>query len=151
MKMTPLQTSGVSRRRLREEKAMTSMLRTVDEAECYALLHSRTLGRIGVHLAGELTIFPVYYAVMEGDIVFRTGPGTKLSAAILGTSVAFEVDNGSPGWSVLIRGHAHEIREPDAQMHAQSLLGHDWPAGERHQYVRITPGLVTGRRLAESA
>ncbi len=130
---------------------MTSPLRMADEAERYALLHSRRLGRVGVHLAVEITIFPVSYAVTERDIVFRTGPGTKLSAALLGTRVAFEADKASPGWSVLDRGHAHEIVEHDEKVHAPSRLGHDWPAGERNQFVRITAGQVTGRRLAEQA
>jgi nitroimidazol reductase NimA-like FMN-containing flavoprotein (pyridoxamine 5'-phosphate oxidase superfamily) len=123
----------------------------LDAAECYQLLHSRTLGRIGVHFADELVVLPVFYAVMDRDIVFRTSPGTKLNAAVVGARVVFEVDNGSPPWSVMVRGHAHEIREHDAQVHAESLLGHDWPAGERHHYVRITGDDVSGRRLPAGA
>ena len=93
---------------------MTSQdLDVLDEADCYLLLRSRTLGRVGVQIADDLAIFPVYYAVMDDDVVFRTSPGTKLNAAVLGTRVVFEVDNASPGWSVLVRGHAHEIREHD--------------------------------------
>jgi nitroimidazol reductase NimA-like FMN-containing flavoprotein (pyridoxamine 5'-phosphate oxidase superfamily) len=88
---------------------------------------------------------------MDRDVVFRTAPGTKLNAAIVGTRVAFEVDNPSPAWSVLVRGHAHEIRDHDTQTHARTLLGHDWPAGEREQYVSITGEQITGRRLASSA
>ncbi len=131
---------------------MTSYgLQVLDETECYAFLHSRTLGRVGVRLADQLSIFPVYYAVMDRDVVFRTAPGTKLIAALLETQVVFEVDNASPGWSVLVRGHAHEIRDTDALLHAQSLLGQDWPAGEREQYVRIAAEQVTGRRLPDSA
>lgn len=129
------------------DAAEMSSLRTVDEAECYVLLHSRTLGRVGVHLADQFAILPVYFAVMDRDIVFRTAPGAKLNAALVGTAVVFEVDNAAPGWSVLVRGHAHEIVEPAEQTHARSLLGHDWPAGERHQLVRITAEQVTGRRL----
>ncbi|HET9730868.1 MAG TPA: pyridoxamine 5'-phosphate oxidase family protein [Acidimicrobiia bacterium] len=119
----------------------------LDESECYLLLHSRTLGRVGVQIAGELAVLPVFYAVMDRDIVFRTSPGAKLNAAVLGTRVVFEVDNGSPPWSVMVRGHAHEIREQDPTVHARSLLGHDWPAGVREHYVRITAEQVTGRRI----
>ena len=131
---------------------MTSeRLHVLDEAECYLLLRSRTLGRVGVHLADQLAVLPVYYAVMDRDVVFRTAPGTKLNAAVLSTRIVFEVDNASPGWSVLVRGHAHEIRDPDAVTHARTLLGHDWPAGEREHYVTITSEQITGRRLAGAA
>jgi nitroimidazol reductase NimA-like FMN-containing flavoprotein (pyridoxamine 5'-phosphate oxidase superfamily) len=127
---------------------MTSQgLQRIDEAECRVLLHSRTLGRVGIHIADQLAILPVYYAVMEHDIVFRTDPGTKLDAAVLGTRVVFEVDNASPGWSVMVRGHAQQIRDADDVARARTLLGHDWPAGEREQYVRIVAEQVTGRRL----
>jgi nitroimidazol reductase NimA-like FMN-containing flavoprotein (pyridoxamine 5'-phosphate oxidase superfamily) len=126
-------------------------LHILDEAECYPLLRSRTLGRVGVRLGEQLSIFPVYYAVMDHDVVFRTAPGTKLDAAVLGTRTVFEVDNASPGWSVVVRGHALEIRDADALVHAASLLGHDWPAGEREHYVRLVAEQVTGRRLPQSA
>jgi uncharacterized protein len=127
---------------------MTSQgLQLIDEAECRLLLHSRTLGRIGLHVADQLAILPVYYAVMDHDIVFRTAPGTKLDAAVLATRVVFEVDNASPGWSVLVRGHAQQLRNADDVTHARTLLGHDWPAGEREQYVRIVTEQITGRRL----
>ena len=119
----------------------------LDPIDCYTLLRSRTLGRIGAKIGNDLTILPVYYAVMDNDIVFRTAPGTKLDAAVLKSKVAFEVDGASPGWSVLVRGHAEEIRDHDAQVHARTLLGNDWPAGERHQFVRIRAEQVTGRKL----
>ena len=129
---------------------MTSIgIQVLDEAESHLLLRSRTLGRIGVHVADQLAILPVYYAVMENDVIFRTAPGTKLDNAVLGTRVVFEVDNGSPAWSVLVRGHAQEIRENSEIVHARTLLGHDWPAGEREHYVRIVTEQITGRRLHE--
>ena len=123
----------------------------LDEADCYIRLRSRSLGRVAVKLADDLVILPVYYAVMDDDIVFRTAPGTKLDAAVLKTKVAFEVDGVSPGWSVLVRGHAEELHDHDTQVHARTLLGHDWPAGEREQFVRIRAEQVTGRRLPPAA
>jgi nitroimidazol reductase NimA-like FMN-containing flavoprotein (pyridoxamine 5'-phosphate oxidase superfamily) len=113
------------------------------------LLRGRTLGRVAVKLADDLVILPVYYAVMDDDIVFRTAPGTKLDAAVLKTKVAFEVDGATPGWSVLVRGHAELIRDSAQQQHARRLLGDDWPAGERDQLVRIRAEQVTGRRLPQ--
>ena len=121
---------------------------TLDEADCRRRLRSGNLGRIAVKLGDDLVILPVYYAVMDEDIVFRTAPGTKLSAAILKTKVAFEVDDRSPGWSVLVQGHAAPIREHDVQVRARELLGSDWPAGERDELVRIRAERITGRQLA---
>jgi len=117
------------------------------EVDCYVLLRRRSMERITVKLAEDLVILPVYYAVMDRDIVFRTAPGTKLDAAVLKTKLAFEVDGTSPGWSVLVRGHAEELRDPDAQVRARSLLGGDWPAGARERLVRIRAERVTGRQL----
>ena len=122
-------------------------LQRIDEDECYLLVRGRSLGRVGVKLAEELVILPVYYAVLDRDIVFRTDPGTKLAAAVLGDRVAFEVDNAVPAWSVLFSGHAREIRESGEQVSARDRLGNDWPAGERDSLVRIAVDRVSGRRL----
>jgi nitroimidazol reductase NimA-like FMN-containing flavoprotein (pyridoxamine 5'-phosphate oxidase superfamily) len=127
---------------------MTSRgIEILDEAECDVLLRGRTLGRVGVRVGDDIVILPVYYAMLEDDIVFRTDPGTKLTAAVLGTRVAFEVDNASPAWSVLVRGHAHEILDADEAIAARTRLGHDWPAGDRDSLVRVHAESVTGRRL----
>jgi uncharacterized protein len=120
---------------------------SLDMTDCYLRLRSRSLGRVAMNLADDLVILPVYYAVMHDDIIFRTAPGTKLDAAALNARVAFEVDGVSPGWSVLVRGHAEELRDNDAQVQARTLLGNDWPAGERDQIVRIRAEQVTGRQL----
>jgi nitroimidazol reductase NimA-like FMN-containing flavoprotein (pyridoxamine 5'-phosphate oxidase superfamily) len=119
----------------------------LDEADCRLRLRSRTLGRIAVKVAEDLVIVPVYYAVMDDDIVFRTASGTELSDAVLDTNVAFEVDGAVPGWSVLVRGRAEEIEGHDEQVHARALLGSDWPAGERDRLVRIRTERITGRSL----
>jgi nitroimidazol reductase NimA-like FMN-containing flavoprotein (pyridoxamine 5'-phosphate oxidase superfamily) len=117
----------------------------LDDAECYARLRQHTLGRIAVKLADDIAILPVYYAVMDEDIVFRAGPGTKLNAAMLKTKVAFEVDDEtSPAWSVLVRGHLEEIRHLRQQQRASDLLGSATPAGARDELVRIRAEQVTG-------
>jgi uncharacterized protein len=127
---------------------MTSRgLEIIDRAECDILLRGRALGRVGVKIADELVILPVYYAVVDDDIVFRTDPGTKLNAAVLGARVAFEVDGTAPGWSVLVTGHAREVKTLEKQQHARIHLGNDWPAGERDHVVAIRMENVSGRRL----
>jgi nitroimidazol reductase NimA-like FMN-containing flavoprotein (pyridoxamine 5'-phosphate oxidase superfamily) len=119
----------------------------IESDECARLLHDRSLGRVGINRAGELVILPVFYAVLDDDIVFRTAPGTKLDAAVMKTRVAFEVDNGAPAWSVLVHGHCEEIRDHGAQVAARAQLGSDWPAGQRERLVRIRVETISGRRL----
>src|SRR5205085_6325353 len=97
--------------RREDDGAMTNDgLASIEEEDCYRLLRSGTLGRVGVR-HGELPlVLPVYYALDGRDVVFRTVPGAKLDAAILGNRVAFEVDSESEHWSVLVVGHVREIR-----------------------------------------
>jgi nitroimidazol reductase NimA-like FMN-containing flavoprotein (pyridoxamine 5'-phosphate oxidase superfamily) len=116
--------------------------------ECVELLRNHSFGRVGVRIADEPVILPVYYALVDGEVMFRTDPGTKLIAAVLEMRVAFEVDDGGDGWSVLVVGHAHEVRSPSPAMtNAQARLDDYWPAGERQRVVRIEIEKITGRRL----
>src|SRR5258705_8405985 len=84
--------------------------------ECVELLRGHSFGRVSMTITGDPVILPVFYALVDGDVVFRTDPGTKLIAAVLGTRVAFEVDDATSGWSVLVIGRAHEMRSPSASL-----------------------------------
>jgi uncharacterized protein len=120
--------------------------------ECVALLCGHSFGRVGVTIAGHPVVLPVFYAVVDGEVVFRTDPGTKLIAAVLETRVAFEVDDVAGGWSVLVEGRAHEMRSPSPVLAvAQTRLDGYWPSGERERVVRIEIEKITGRRLHCSA
>jgi nitroimidazol reductase NimA-like FMN-containing flavoprotein (pyridoxamine 5'-phosphate oxidase superfamily) len=61
-------------------------------AECWELLASQQVGRIGFVAEAQPVILPVNYAVDGTTVVFRTAPGGKLNAAIQGQRVAFQVD-----------------------------------------------------------
>jgi nitroimidazol reductase NimA-like FMN-containing flavoprotein (pyridoxamine 5'-phosphate oxidase superfamily) len=115
--------------------------------ECVALLGSRSFGRIGMKVADDPIVLPVFYAVIDGEVVFRTDPGTKLIAAVLGLRVAFEVDDVNEGWSVLVVGRADEVRMPSVAESLQSRLDAFWPGGERDRIVRVAVERITGRRL----
>jgi hypothetical protein len=117
------------------------------EYECGALLRSRSFGRVVTKIGDQVMAFPVYYAVIDDDIVFRTDPGTKLGAAVLGTSVVFEVDDEPEGWSVVAVGRAQEIRDIAARLAALDRIGTEWSEGEREHVVRIHVKQLSGRRL----
>ncbi len=88
---------------------------------------------------------------IEATVVFRTEEGKKLDAAVRGRFVAFEVDTVDPewrrGWSVVIRGWAEEVTDPDEleQVRARPLTS--WAPGTRGHYVRIRPEVISGRRI----
>jgi nitroimidazol reductase NimA-like FMN-containing flavoprotein (pyridoxamine 5'-phosphate oxidase superfamily) len=123
----------------------------IDRAECLRLLRNRTLGRVGLTRGNDIVVLPVFYAVVEDDVVFRTAPGSKLDAAVMKARVAFEVDSGSGPWSVLVQGFAEEIRDPKGGAQARARLGSDWPAGQRERLVRIHIDDVSGRRIVPRA
>lgn len=119
--------------------------------ECHDLLGRNTVGRVGVTFAALPAIFPVNYAILNGDIVFLTGDGTKLRAALAQAVVVFEVDNFDAtvpyGWSVMAVGVAHEITDPDELATARNLRLRPFAGGDRTHFVRIHPELVSGRRI----
>jgi uncharacterized protein len=122
-------------------------------AECIALLGSVQVGRVGVTIDALPAVLPVNFVVWNGSIVFRTVPGTKLDAAAAGEVVAFEVDGyGSQekpgGWSVLVRGIAHEVTDPAELAEVDALPLDSWAwDGQAHRYVCIEPTVMTGRRI----
>ncbi|MEU1622457.1 pyridoxamine 5'-phosphate oxidase family protein [Streptomyces sp. NPDC005722] len=119
--------------------------------ECWALLSTHGVGRIGLDTPDGLAVLPVNYTVTERVIAFRTDPGATPAAAA-DTRCAFEVDHVdealSQGWSVLVRGLATAVTDPPA---VRGLAEHEysgpWAGGDRTLWVRVVPTGVTGRRI----
>ncbi|MFE2067425.1 pyridoxamine 5'-phosphate oxidase family protein [Streptomyces sp. NPDC059467] len=124
----------------------------LDPDECDSLLGTHGVGRIAVSTDSGPVIVPVNYSVVDGSIVFRTASGTTPSLAA-GHQVAFEVDRiddaFSSGWSVLVRGPALTVADPD-ETHRLDERAHSepWAGGDRDVWVRIEPDTVTGRRIS---
>ena len=120
-------------------------------AECWRLLRTHEVGRLAVSITDHPDIFPVNYVVDGDGIVFRTGPGTKLAAAVLGKGVAFEIDGYDPlagdAWSVVVKGHARQIEHMIEYFDADDLPLFRWHAAPKPDIVRVEPGEVTGRRF----
>ncbi|MGY1704804.1 pyridoxamine 5'-phosphate oxidase family protein [Geodermatophilus sp. SYSU D00697] len=121
--------------------------------ECYRLLRTQQVGRLGVNAEHYPLIFPVNYGMDHDTIVIRTSPGTKLAAADH-ANVTFEVDAIDPvhrsGWSVLVRGLAEEVTDAHGAELVQRT--HDvgvrpWAPGEHGHWLRLIPHHVTGRRV----
>ena len=60
--------------------------------DCFLLLKSVAVGRVGFVARGEVVILPVNFAVDGQDVVFATGAGSKLSCVEVGHYVGFEAD-----------------------------------------------------------
>jgi nitroimidazol reductase NimA-like FMN-containing flavoprotein (pyridoxamine 5'-phosphate oxidase superfamily) len=126
-------------------------LEVLDEDECWRLLESRTVGRLAVDVGGHPDIFPVNYVIHDRMVVIRTEAGTKLAGAVLGTSVAFEIDeideSGHSGWSVVVRGRASEPRTVEEEIDVEDLGITPWVGAPKTRWLRIAPLSVTGRRI----
>ncbi len=123
----------------------------LDTNTCWDLLRQAEVGRLAVSIADHPDIFPINFVVDNGTVVFRTAEGTKLAAAVLGRSVAFEVDGYDPAagdaWSVVIKGRAREIERMQDVFDALDLPLFPWHASPKHRFVRIAPDDVSGRRF----
>jgi nitroimidazol reductase NimA-like FMN-containing flavoprotein (pyridoxamine 5'-phosphate oxidase superfamily) len=121
--------------------------------ECFALLATQQIGRLGVNAEHYPLIFPVNFTLDHGVIVFRTGAGTKLSSASH-ANVTFEVDaidqRSRSGWSVLVRGLAEEVTtEHRATLieRTKEVAAEPWAPGDHGHWMRLIPHTVTGRRI----
>ena len=120
--------------------------------ECLERLRSSAIGRVAFLEAGSPSVLPVNYALDGRRIVFRTAPGSKLAAAMMRNSVAFEVDTwddqARSGWSVLAKGTADHVLEDDELERLEQLGLEPWTGPElRDQWVRILIDELTGRAV----
>lgn len=129
-------------------------LEVLTEEQCLELLAVGPVGRVGVTIHGLPVILPVNYALVDGDIVFRTSDGTKLHAATDHAVIAFEVDtqdaDSHSGWSVLAIGRSSSVTDEEEQIALDQYEITPWAGGERNKYVRLRPELISGRRIAHS-
>lgn len=123
--------------------------------ECWAMLRGVSVGRLALWVTDHPDIFPINYTVDHGSLVFRTGQGTKLAAALGETPVAMEADGvdaiSGVAWSVVVKGNAALIDSTEDVLDSFSLMLFPWQAGRKDTFVRITPTLITGRKFKVAA
>ena len=127
-------------------------LESLSGDECRQLLETREVGRLAVVIGGYPEIFPVNYAIVRDRVVIRTDPGAKLSHARF-ERVCFEVDEldmvRRTGWSVLVKGVVHELKEGDhhaAELDLAATRIRPWAGGDKAHILVVTPVGVSGRR-----
>ena len=125
-------------------------LEVLSREACLRLVRLVPVGRVGVVVGGIPVVVPVNFAIWGEDVVFRTGTGDKLVAAVSRNVVTFEVDSVDlgtrSGWSVLLTGGASEITRPDERAAVGELGLESWVPG-RGRYIRIRADEVSGRRI----
>ena len=125
-------------------------LEILDEAECIRLLGTTPIGRVAVNVGDAAAVLPVNYAMVGSDILFFTGQGIKLNAALAAKTVTFEADDidveAKTGWSVIAVGPAQRV-DSWLRDRAEAVGLYPWAAGERHHLVRIRPSFLSGRRI----
>ena len=119
----------------------------LDVEECLVLLRWENIGRLAVGVRGEAPlVVPVNFVVHEGTVVFRSDDGPKLDR-VREQPVSLQVDRFDQfrriGWSVLVRGTAHEV-DPDELVEVEIDA---WAPGDKRHWVRIVPTAISGRRL----
>ena len=120
--------------------------------ECLHLMTSVPVGRIIYTRQALPAVELVNFAVDDGDIIIRTDRSGKLAAATREAVVAFEADRLDvgchAGWSVTVIGQSREVTDPDEIGRLERMGLSSWAPGERDHYIRISPGILNGRRLS---
>lgn len=126
-------------------------------ADCWAFLRTQELGRMAYHLADEVHLVPVNYAVAHDPVtgrhslLFRTAEGSKLLGVVMNSDVAFEVDevDGERATSVVLRGRGRRLEE-DEEHRAENVPLHPWVDTPKWNVVEIEVAEISGRRFTLS-
>lgn len=129
----------------------STVLDSLSMHECLRLLASAPVGRIVYTRQAMPAVELVNFTIDNGDIVVGTEAGGILAMAARGAVVAFEADaldlGLRRGWSVTAVGYSREVTDPVDMARLLEFGPRPWTSGEREHFIRITPGIVNGRRL----
>ena len=120
--------------------------------ECYDRLRHAHVGRVGFVEGGEVLVLPVNIALDGRSVVFRTGHGSKLSAAVMQSSICVEVDGwddfAHTGWSVLARGRAEHVLDAERIARLETLPVLPWANPDvRREWVEVMVEDISGRSI----
>lgn len=126
----------------------------LDGHRCEELLRTASVGRIAFTTTAGPHIYPVSLHYDDHAVVFRTSSTTLLARLAVPQSVAVLVDDLDPelrsGWTVLLRGRSHAIREPAEliRLWAEDSL-QPWVAGVRTLFIAVSAEHLSGRLLIQ--
>jgi nitroimidazol reductase NimA-like FMN-containing flavoprotein (pyridoxamine 5'-phosphate oxidase superfamily) len=120
--------------------------RTLTTAECWDRVAAARIGRLATSVFDEIDIAPISAVLSQGELYFRSEPGSKLGEIAANPQVAFQVDghDETSTFSVVVKGTAERLHRQTDIDAAESLpLAPRTPS--RYRWVRIRPESVTGR------
>jgi len=118
------------------------------DEECWEFLRSQEFGRLAFHLAEQVHITPINYAVDGETLLFRTAEGSKLLAVVMNPDIAFEADqyDEDSAVSVILRGTARQLDEHE-EHRAENVPLRPWVPTLKYNVVEIAPTEISGRRF----
>jgi transcriptional regulator with XRE-family HTH domain len=126
------------------------VLENLTAEQCQEYLAAGGIGRIVLSTGAGPIAFPVNFVFTGGAVILRTSDA--MTGKVSGV-VAFEVDHVdeamSEGWSVLVRGHARLIEDPEERTIAARLDVEPWAGGARLNVISIEPFEITGRVIVQ--
>ena len=133
-------------------RCMDEPITRLSTEQCWDFLRRHELGRLAYHLADEVHIVPINYAVDRDPVggrrslLFRTAEGSKLLGVVMNADVAFEVDEleGEHATSVILRGRARRLEE-DEEHRAENVPLRPWVATPKWNVVEIEATEISGR------
>lgn len=130
------------------------MFESLAEADCWKLLDTTTVGRLGFASDDGILILPVNFFVYDERIYVRTEAGSAIAGLADGSDdVAFEVDYhddlNQSGWNVLVKGSTAEVDtlEGERALASTGRLG-PWAPGDRSLIIGLVPRTIGGRRVS---
>ena len=127
-------------------------LEELSREECMRLVGQVPVGRIVYTRQALPAVELVNFALDDGDIVIRTDASGKLAAATRGAVVAFEADRvdaaSHAGWSVTVVGYSRAVTDDQEIRRLEQTGLQPWAPGRHDHFIRISPSIVNGRRLA---
>jgi hypothetical protein len=124
----------------------------LEDVECLRLLRAAEFGRL-VFTSGALpVIHPVRFCVRDEQVVIPVREGGRVSRAVRGAVVAFEIDSldalTGAGWTVTAVGPAHVLTDP-GDIAAAALLGlRPWVPATGYGYLAVQISLLRGCRVS---
>lgn len=127
------------------------MIAVIEEDECFALLGSTTVGRVGFVHDERVEIIPVNYRMHDRDLLLRTREDGILAELPRHPHVAFEVDHhddlAGTAWNVLLSGRVETLSPEQVEELPASERVLPWAGGERTLWLRYIAERVSGRRV----
>lgn len=126
-----------------------SPVTVLDDETCWSMLHDQEFGRLAFHLADEVHLVPINYAVDDRRrLVFRTAEGSKLLGLTMNADVAFEIDEYTEDLarSVVVRGRARQL-EGDEEDETEQLPLRPWVDSVKINVIVIEVDEISGRQF----